>query len=112
MQITSNNFDAAKTGAAHHLSSLSTSSDGAAGLENKKEVTRDVFQDFVGQTFFSQMIASLRSTQEPSAYFHGGRAEEVFQGQFDQMLSEELSDASADKIADPMFELFMLGRQA
>ncbi|OYW85535.1 MAG: hypothetical protein B7Z22_08375 [Hyphomonas sp. 32-62-5] len=40
------------------------------------------------------------------------RAEEIFQGQLDQVLSEELSKSSADKIADPMFELFMLKRQS
>ena len=72
----------------------------------------EAFQDFVGQTFFAEMIKACRSTQQPSAYFNGGRAEEIFQGQLDQVLSEELSKSSADKIADPMFELFMLKRQS
>ena len=73
---------------------------------------RQAFEDFVGQTFFSEMIKACRTSQQPSAYFNGGRAEEIFQGQLDQVLSEELSKSSADKIADPMFELFMLKRQA
>ncbi|MEZ6136861.1 MAG: rod-binding protein [Pirellulaceae bacterium] len=73
---------------------------------------KEAFTDFVGQTLFSQMIKSMRSTQQPSAYFNGGRAEEIFQGQLDQVLAEEISDASAEKIADPMYELFMLKRQA
>ncbi len=73
---------------------------------------REAFKDFVGQTFFSEMIKACRSSQKPSAYFNGGRAEEIFQGQLDQVLSEELSKSSADKIADPMFELFMLKRQS
>ena len=73
---------------------------------------REAFQDFVGQTFFAEMIKACRSGQQPSAYFNGGRAEEIFQGQLDQVLSEELSKSSADKIADPMFELFMLKRQS
>jgi peptidoglycan hydrolase FlgJ len=73
---------------------------------------RQAFEDFVGQTFFSEMIKACRSSQKPSAYFNGGRAEEIFQGQLDQVLSEELSKSSADKIANPMFELFMLKRQA
>jgi hypothetical protein len=77
----------------------------------ENEELRQAFQDFVGQTFFSQMIASMRSTQEGAAYFNGGRAEKIFQGQLDQMLSEELSDASASKISDPMFKLFQLRRQ-
>jgi flagellar protein FlgJ len=71
---------------------------------------KEKFQDFVGQTFFAEMIKSLRTSQKGAAYFNGGRAEEIFQGQFDQMMSEHLSDASAKSIADPMFELFQLGR--
>ena len=71
---------------------------------------KEAFQDFVGQTFFGEMIKAFRTTQQPSKYFHGGRAEEIFQGQFDQVLTEKLSAASADKIADPMYELFMMKR--
>ncbi len=72
---------------------------------------KEAFQDFVGQTFFAEMIKACRSSQQPSAYFHGGRAEEIFQGQLDQVLAEELSESSASKIADPMFDLLMLKRQ-
>ncbi len=75
------------------------------------EDLRKAFQDFVGQTLFSQMISSMRSTQEGAAYFDGGRAEKIFQGQLDQILSEKLSEASASKISDPMFKLFQLRRQ-
>lgn len=75
------------------------------------EDLRKAFQDFVGQTLFSQMISSMRSTQDGAAYFDGGRAEKIFQGQLDQILSEELSEASASKISDPMFKLFQLRRQ-
>ncbi len=69
------------------------------------------FQDFVGQTFFGQMIASMRSTQEEVPYFNGGRAEKIFQGQLDQTLAEELSDSSAAQFSDPMFKMFQLHRQ-
>lgn len=71
---------------------------------------RKTFQDFVGQTFFGEMIKSLRSTQQEAAYMNGGRAEKIFQGQLDQTLAEELSNASADKISDPMYDLFTAGR--
>ena len=77
----------------------------------ESEDLRKAFQDFVGQTLFSQMISSMRSTQDGAAYFDGGRAEKIFQGQLDQILSEKLSEASASKISDPMFKLFQLRRQ-
>lgn len=82
-----------------------------ADAKPESEDLRKAFQDFVGQTLFSQMISSMRSTQDGAAYFDGGRAEKIFQGQLDQILSEELSEASASKISDPMFKLFQLRRQ-
>ncbi len=78
-----------------------------AGLPTEDPL-REAFHDFVGQTFFGQMIASMRSTQNEPAYFHGGQAEKIFQGQFDQQMAETLSEKSASKIADPMFHLFQL----
>ena len=71
---------------------------------------REAFSDFVGQTFFSELIKSYRSTQQEAAYFNGGRAEKIFQGQLDQRFAEELSERSAEKIAEPMFEQFKLRR--
>jgi hypothetical protein len=64
----------------------------------------EAFTDFVGQTFFAQMMKAMRSTQGKPAYFHGGQAEEVFQTQFDQTLVEAMSRATADRFAEPIFE--------
>ncbi|MCA9236566.1 MAG: rod-binding protein [Planctomycetales bacterium] len=64
---------------------------------------RDVFREFVGKTFFGQMLKSMRSTVGEAAYFNGGHAEKVWQGQLDAQLSEQMTEASASKFADPMF---------
>lgn len=74
----------------------------AQQVEGAREVQK-AFRDFVGQTFFGQMLKSMRSTLDKPAYFHGGQAEEVFRSQLDQTLSEKMTAASADQIADPMF---------
>ena len=79
-----------------------------AGKDPNRPTTREAFGDFVGQTFFGQLISSMRSTVDKPAYFHGGRAEEVFQGQLDQMLVEKMSDASKETFAEPMYNLFMM----
>jgi Rod binding domain-containing protein len=71
---------------------------------------RETFDQFVGETFYGQMLSSMRKTVGKPAYFHGGRGEEVFQGQLDQMLSEQLAKASAAEFSGPMFELFALQR--
>jgi flagellar protein FlgJ len=72
---------------------------------------RDAFQDFVGQTFYGQLLSAMRKTVDKPAYFHGGRAEEIFQNQLDQVLSEKLSDASAKSFTEPMYQLFTLQRR-
>ena len=74
-----------------------------------KEV-REAFQSFVGQTLFGQLLKAMRKTVGKPAYLHGGRAEEIFQQQLDQVLAEKIAQTSADKFSEPMFELFMMKR--
>jgi hypothetical protein len=81
----------------------------ASGPASHAQV-REAFTDFVGQTFFTQLLHEMRKTVDKPAYFHGGQAEEIFQGQLDQVLAEHLSEATADSFAGPMFEMFMLRR--
>lgn len=72
---------------------------------------KELFQQFVGETLFGQMLKSMRKSVPKSAYFHGGRGEEIFQQQLDQILAEKMSRTSAEKLSDPMFELFQLQRR-
>jgi peptidoglycan hydrolase FlgJ len=71
---------------------------------------REAFTDFVGQTFFGELIKQMRATVDKPAYFHGGMGEDVFQSQLDQILVERISDASAKTFADPMYEVLMARR--
>jgi hypothetical protein len=84
---------------------------GDSSGEGGADPLREAFQDFVGNTLYGQMLKSMRSTLQKPAYMHGGKTEEIFQQQLDQILVEDLTDKSADTIADPMFELFNLRRQ-
>jgi len=90
----------------HPLSDRHSIDDVAGGTDP----LREAFDDFVGQTLFGQMLASMRSTVGKPAYFHGGRAEEIFSEQLDRVLVENLSDASASTITDPMYRLFNMQR--
>jgi Rod binding domain-containing protein len=65
---------------------------------------RKNFTQFVGEAFYGQMLKSMRATVGKPAYFHGGRAEEVFQGQLDQQMAQHFTETSADRFAEPMFE--------
>jgi peptidoglycan hydrolase FlgJ len=66
---------------------------------------QDAYHDFVGKTFYGEMLKSMRSTVGKPAYFHGGQAEEIFRSQLDQHLTDHMSDASAEGFAEPMFRL-------
>ena len=92
------------------IPAIHTSLPATASAAATREQTREAFSDFVGQTFFTQLLTEMRKTVDKPAYFHGGQAEEIFQGQMDQLLAERLSEATADSFAGPMFELFMLRR--
>jgi len=68
-----------------------------------KNELREKFTQFVGETFYGQMIKSLRSTVGKAAYFDGGQAEKAFRGQLDQQLAEHLTEATAERFANPLF---------
>lgn len=84
---------------------------GKSGLQQTSEL-EEKFTEFVGQTLFGSMLASMRKTLGKPAYMHGGRTEEVFQQQLDQVIVEDLTEASADSIAAPMFDLFSMQKRS
>jgi Rod binding domain-containing protein len=71
---------------------------------------RKVFHQFVGTTLYGQMLKSMRATQEKNPYFHGGRAEEIFQSQLDEKLVDKLSEAGSRTVSEPMFQLMTINR--
>jgi Rod binding domain-containing protein len=73
-------------------------------LEDAQKL-QEAYRDFVGKTFYGQMLKSMRSTLGKPAYFHGGQTEEVFRSQLDQHLADHMTEASAEQFADPMFRL-------
>jgi len=76
----------------------------------EEEELRKAFYSFVGQTLFGQLLRAMRNTVGRPAYFYGSRVEKIFQQQLDQVLAEKISEAAADRLAEPMFQLFNLRR--
>jgi hypothetical protein len=73
---------------------------------------REKFDAFVGQSFYGQLLHEMHKTVGKVHYFNGGRAEEAFQGQLDQVLSEKMAKANAGQFTGPMFDLFSAQIQA
>lgn len=67
---------------------------------------KEAFQKFVAGTFYKQMFKALRSAQGKPAYFHGGQAEEMFQSQLDQQISEDLASRDGNAFSDSLFSAF------
>ena len=110
MDISSLNSAAMQYQAANAGRAPSKLGEQVANTKNDNPELRKQFDTFVGEAFYGQMLASMHKTVGKPAYFHGGRAEEVFQGQFDQILSTKLTAATASQFTGPMFELFSLSR--
>ena len=68
------------------------------------EETREAFTKFVGATVFGQMLSSMRKTVGEPAYFSGGQAEKVFQGQLDQAIADQMTDSGGSGFANSLFE--------
>ena len=62
----------------------------------------------MGEMIFGQILKSMRKTVGKPAYFHGGQAEEIFTQQLDQVLAQKISEASAEKFLEPLYELWSL----
>lgn len=86
------------------LSNRSLSAPPSTEAIRKAEELRGAFGSFVGETFYGQMLKSMRTTVGKPAYFHGGQAEETFRSQLDQQLAQELAEQTGDRFAGPMFE--------
>ncbi len=67
---------------------------------------KEAFQKFVAGTFYKQMFKALRSAQGKPAYFHGGQAEEMFQSQLDQQISDDLASRDGNGFSENLFSAF------
>ena len=88
--------------------SVATRLDSVKQAEEDKKL-RDVLHQVVGQTLFGQMLKAMRATQEKNPYFDGGRAEEIFQSQLDQVLVERMTQATSRSLSEPMYRQMKRG---
>ena len=92
---------------------MSLASINAASVSRKGHDTpelKQAFTDFVGQTFFGELMKQMRSTLDKPAFFHGGMGEDIFQSQLDNIIVERISETSTSSISDPMYKLLMAPR--
>lgn len=79
--------------------------EGSPALSPADSELKETFTAFVGQTLFGQLFKTMRASLGKPAYFHGGRTEEVFQQQLDQVLAERMTQAQGGRYAEAMYDL-------
>jgi hypothetical protein len=84
---------AAATVAQAKLPSASAGTSRANGSDEFKQK----FNEVLSQTMYGTMLKSVRKTSHKTPYFNGGRTEEVFGQQFDQVLAEKMGKRDAGK---------------
>lgn len=70
----------------------------------EREEVRAAFQKAMGDTFYRQLLKTMRDSTSKAAYMHGGQAEDIFQAQLDEILIERMSEANGGDFSDRMFE--------
>lgn len=86
------------------LESLDDSGKTKKTAQEQEQEFREVFHKFVGTTVFGQMLKSMRQTQSKPAFFHGGHAEEIFQGQLDNAIVDKMTSATSNSMTNGMFK--------
>ncbi len=74
--------------------------------ERKLDQLRDSAAQVVGSVFYGTLLKNLRSSSLQGEIGHGGRGEEVFQAQLDQVLAERAGQARNFDLADVIVRRF------
>jgi hypothetical protein len=65
------------------------------------------FQDFAAGTFYKEMMKSLNKMHKKPAYIYGGQAEEIFKGQMNQHVAEDLAHSNGNQFAASLYQGFL-----
>lgn len=74
---------------------------------DSKEKLQSKFQDFAAGTFYKEMLKSLRKMHKKPAYVYGGHAEDIFQGQMDQQVAEDLAHSKGSQVSGSLYQGFL-----
>lgn len=67
---------------------------------------KNASDELVGSVFYGTMLRQLRSETLKGKYGHGGRGEEVFQAQLDQVLAKEMGKGKNGNLSDAIVDRF------
>lgn len=82
------------------LSAIQPTTTRAAPLEHVRTRLRQATDQLVGSVFYGTLLKTMRANGLRGKYGHGGRGEEVFAAQLDQILAERAGRARGYDLSD------------
>lgn len=73
---------------------------------------RKSIDEFVGMVFYGQLLKAMRNSPLKSDIGHGGRGEDIFAGQLDIELSQQVGRASGSGLSDAIYRRLRRGAVA
>ena len=86
-----------------------------ASAPRKADVERGLrksINEFVGLVFYGQLLKAMRNSPLKSDIGHGGRGEDIFAGQLDIELSQQVGRASGSGLSDAIYRRLRRGAVA
>ena len=71
--------------------------------EQRKATLRQMCNEVVGVTFFQPMLKAAHNSVFKGKYGHGGRGEEIFQGQLDAQLASSMARGVRTSLGEAMY---------
>ena len=88
------------------LSTVNSASQCTGAAARRVAELRDIASRIVGTTFYGTLLRTLRDSGVKGEYGHGGRGEEVFQAQLDQIYAEQAGRARGSDLTEALVAKF------
>ncbi len=88
------------------MDTISPTAATSANTQQRNAKLRQMVNDFVGVTFFEPMLKTAHNSVLKGKYGHGGRGEEIFQGQLDAELAKDIGRGVRTSLADRLYHEF------
>lgn len=88
------------------VNASATGAPNTTSAEHAKGELREAAQKLVGEVFYGTLLRQLRDSALKGEYGHGGRGEEVFRGQLDQVLASRAGTSGDNELTDALVKRF------
>jgi peptidoglycan hydrolase FlgJ len=104
------NMSAISSLSSTRLPSAAVAEAGNTSLSDKA-AAKEKFGEVLGEVMYGTMLKTVRQANHKPAYVYGGRGEEVFGQQLDQVLAEKIGKSTAGRLGGALGSLDQLSRR-